>query len=343
MNFGIVAETLVERVALWFGFVPVPLVDALFGPLKARAIMSGVSLGVFDSLAQGPLTPAAIATARGLDPEGAHLLCRALAHLGYLRQEGGAFALSPLSAKTMVMGGTESLQGYLGWNAVQWRYLEELDTLVRTGRGLDFHEDLSDQGWQLYQQAMFEASRFDAGTLARLVPVPDGARRLLDLGGGHGWLGATICRAHPPLQSTVIDLPRAVEQGAALARARGYAEVVSHQPGDARTLELPGAEVVLLANLLHHLTAPEIQALLTKVRRCLAPGGTVAIWEVEAPASGDRVSHGDVAALYFRLTSTAATPPGEAYARWLEDATFRSIRVTRPRLSPGRVLVVGRS
>src|SRR4029453_1469852 len=103
------------------------------------------------------------------------------------------------------------LKSFARWKETQWRFFERLDDLVRTGRGLDIHHTLDDaNSWSYYQRAMFEAARYDAGALARLVPVPAGAQQLLDLGGSHGLLGAAICRAHPPMRSTVIDLPQAV-------------------------------------------------------------------------------------------------------------------------------------
>lgn len=39
MNFGIIPETVRERLALRLGLVPLPIVDMLFGSMKARMIM----------------------------------------------------------------------------------------------------------------------------------------------------------------------------------------------------------------------------------------------------------------------------------------------------------------
>ena len=58
--------------------------------------------------------------------------------------------------------------------------------------------------------------------LARHVPVRKGATRLLDLAGSHGLMGATLCRKHPPMRSTVIDLPAAIEHARRLADTRRH-------------------------------------------------------------------------------------------------------------------------
>ena len=40
MKYGLIPTNLLERVALWSGKVPVPLLDALFGLVKTRSIMA---------------------------------------------------------------------------------------------------------------------------------------------------------------------------------------------------------------------------------------------------------------------------------------------------------------
>jgi trans-aconitate methyltransferase len=344
MNYGVIPENLLERAALWMGRVPVPMVDLLFGLIKARAIMAGVSLGIFDALRDQAKPPDGLARELGLDREALRLLLRTLAHVGYLSHDGEAFALTSLARRTMITGGAAALTGYARWNESQWQFLVQLESLVRTGVGLDFHHTLDDESaWAHYQRGMFEAARFDAATLARLVPVSRRPNQLLDLGGSHGLLGAAICRRHPPMRSLVIDLPQALDHGRALAREAGHADLVDHRAGDLRSHPLEDADVVLLSNILHHFTTSDVKALLSRIKLRLRPAGTVAIWDVEAPPSHARANHGDLAALYFLLTSTAGTYDGHQYADWLRDAGFTAVRVLHPRMAPGRVLVTARN
>src|SRR5262245_22019453 len=169
MNFGVIPETFLERVALWRRLVPVPILDLLFGPLKARIIMAGVRLGVFEALRDQSRTAAELAAALRLDRVAIELLLRALTRAQYLEERKGGYGLSPLARCAMVVGGPTELTGYARWNETQWRLLEQLETLVHTGRGVDFHRTLNDwQAWEHYQRAMFEVARFDAATLARM-------------------------------------------------------------------------------------------------------------------------------------------------------------------------------
>jgi len=156
-------------------------------------------------------------------------------------------------------------------------------------------------------------------------------------------VGAAICRRHPPMRSTVIDLPQAVPHARALAAREGIADIVEYRPGNLMTDDFgTGWDVVVLSNILHHFEPPQIARILGRAGDAAGPDATVAIWEVERPERGARPSVGDGAALFFRLTSTAGAYHGSEYARWLADAGFTGVTITRSRAVPGDVLVCGR-
>lgn len=344
MRYGVIPTSLLERLALGSGRIPIPVLDALFGPIKTRAIMAGVTLGIFEAMREGRHTAGALAGKLRLDAGALELLLRTLVACDYLVLSRGRFALSPLARRTMVAGAPMELVGYLRFNYRQWEFIEHLEELVRTGRGLDFHESMTDpQSWRDYQQGMLEVARLEASVVASRVPVRRGAASLLDLAGSHGLFGAAICRKHPPMRSTVLDLPQAVEHARELGRAEGLHDLVSYREGDLLTSDYgQDHDVVLMSNILHHFAEGRIAGILTRVHAALRAGGTAAIWEMEAPKPGSKVTAGDGVALYFRLTSTAGAYHGDQYAEWLRRAGFAQPRVVRPALSPGSVLVTAR-
>jgi hypothetical protein len=344
MKYGVVPTNPFELLALWTGRVPVPAIDVLYGLLKARAIMAGVRLGLFEAMRDGVHEAPELAGRLRLDPSCLDLLMRTLVLCGYLEQRGAGFRLSGLARRTMIRGGRMELFEFALWNYTQWEWVNRLESLVQTGRGIDFHGSLDDpEAWGHYQGAMLEMARLDAPVVAARVPVRADARRLLDIGGSHGLLGAAICRRHPPMRSTVLDLPRAVDHARALAEAEGIADVVEHRAGNLLVDDLGAdVDVVLLANILHHFTPSDVAAILRRTKTALVTGGTVAIWDLESPVPGAKVSDGDGVALFFRLTSTASTYHGTQYGEWLRLAGFQDLRIIRPALSPGTVLVVGR-
>lgn len=344
MKYGLIPSNLIERLALWSGKLPVPMLDALFGPIKTRAIMAGVSLGVFEGLRDRPQSATALAERLQLDPGALELLLRTLVVCEYLVQDGEAFALSDMARRTMLDDAPMGLAGYMRFNYQQWEFIEHLEELVRTGRGVDFHDTMRDpEHWKNYQRGMLEVARFQSTVLAARVPVPANATSLLDLAGSHGLLGAAICRRHPPMRSTVLDLPQAIAHAGPLAEQEGLADLVTHRAGNLLTDDYGhDHDVVLLANILHHFDAEANATILVRVRDAMRAGGTVAIWEIEAPVPGSPVTSGDGAALYFRLTSTAGAFHGDQYQLWLEGAGFVDVRITRPMTTPGNVLVCGK-
>lgn len=344
MQYGVIPTSLAERLALLAGAVPIPILDTMFGMLKARVVMAGVRLGIFDALAAEAHRPASLAAALRLDESCLELLLRSLVYCGYLDLSGGRYTLSALGRSMLVSGAPKELTGFVQWNYTQWEFVGRLEEVVRTGQGLDFHSTLTDpQAWGYYQQAMLEGARLDAPVLARHVPVRKGATRLLDLAGSHGLMGAAICRKHPPMRSTVLELPAAIEHARALAGREGLSELVEHRSGNLITDDLgTGWDVVLLSNILHHFSAEDIRGILARVHRALSPGGTVAIWELERPSSDKPPNEGDGIALFFRLTSTAAVYSGDAYASWLKEAGFARVKIVRPMLHPSTVLICGR-
>jgi len=344
MKYGVIPTSIGERIALWAGKIPVPLLDALFSLMKARSLMAGVSLGIFETLRNEPLTAAEVAARNQLDVECTELLLRALVGIDYLGQQENRYTLSPLSRDTMIAGAKNELWGYLQWNYTQWEMVARLEDLIRTGRGIDFHRTMSDpQKWADYQRAMLEVARFEAPVVADNIPVKPGAGRLLDLAGAHGLIGAAICRRHPPMKSDVLDLPEAIETARALAQAEKIDDVVSHRAGDLLTDEYgKDYDVVLLSNILHHFQEDANLEILRRSRNALAPQGTIAIWEIETSNLKEKASESDAAALFFRLTSNARCYHGGDYAQWLEQAGFTQIEAIRPMLAPGNVLVAAR-
>src|SRR6185369_9638051 len=233
----------------------------------------------------------------------------------YLEHHGNQFALSKLSRKTMIAGAEHELFGYLMWNYSQWDMVAHLDEMLRTGRGIDFHETLTDaDAWANYQRAMMEVARFSAPIVAARVPVKAGARRLLDIAGSHGLFGAAICRKHPPLKSTVLDLPAAIDHARELARTSGIDDIVEHRTGDLLADDYGSDnDVVLLSNILHHFVEETNISILRRAFASLTTTGTAAVWEIEAPAKDQKPTSGDGAALFFRLTSNAGCYHGSEY------------------------------
>ena len=345
MRIGAIAESALEWLALKLDFAPRALVDTHAAMLLARTVMAGTELKVFDALAARPLTAEETAAACGSAPGPTALLLDALAASSYLRFREGRFELTPRSRSWLLSTSDSSVRDKLLLQIVEWRWLEELEKFVRSGRPLDFHGTMTAEERDLYHRGMRALAGIAGPEVAGRVPVPRGARRMLDLGGSHGHFAAEICRRHPNLTAEVMDLPEAVEAAAPLLAAENLDDRLVHRPGDATQSDLGTGQfdLVLMSNLAHHLDAEENRDLARRVARALRSGGAFVIQE---PARSERPGRqGQIPALlglYFAMQSRPGvrTWTVSEMASWQRSAGLTVSRPKHLRTAPGWVMQV---
>ena len=207
---------------------PDPYADSFAGLVTARALTGATLLGVFDALHEEPAAPAELAERLSLDPLGAETLLTTLLTLGYVEAgAGGRFANSAVSERLLVSSSPESIATFVGAQAdLHWEVLHELPRAVRDGWAYAMHEERQDDSerWQAYIRGLFEISRPEHDANAALVPLTD-ARRLVDVAGGHGGFAMAMCRRHPRLEATVLDLPPSVPWAGGSWRSRAMPSV----------------------------------------------------------------------------------------------------------------------
>ena len=338
MRLDLIAESLLERLALALGRVPSPLAQTHLAFVQARAIMEGVRLGLFDVLAEGAKPAEAVAEACGTHPEATRQLLGALVGARYLKAEGEAYALTRRARRWLV--GPDGVQDKLLYQFYEWELVSTLGTYVETGQPVGIHEAMTPDQWAAYGRAMQAVARLSAGEVARRFPLPRGATTLLDIGGSHGLYAAALCARHPLLQATVLDLPQALAQTTP-PHAR-----VSLWQGDALDADLGTARwnAILLSSLAHHLSAEQNQALARRVATSLRPGGVFVIQEYEranTPRSAREAGLGALLDLYFGATSRSRTWSIAEMQHWQAEAGLVVQQPIRLRTLPGFVQVVG--
>ncbi|HVE67988.1 MAG TPA: methyltransferase [Solirubrobacteraceae bacterium] len=313
--------------------------------LAARAVISGCTLGVFGALDERPDTPDGLAARLELDPLGVETLLTALRSLGYVEATGTDGELGPTETARRLLspGSPESVADFLGaQNAHHWETLGRLDEVVRTGEPVGWHELApGDPLWEAYIRGLYAATRADHDDSAAVVPVRD-PRALIDVAGGHGGFAMAMCRRHPGLSATVLDLPASVAVGRRIVEEQGLAGRVGFREGDARDAGLgEELDVVSVFNLVHHLSPEENAALFARARAALGPGGCLVVGETERPQPGDDVPRqGALSGLLFYAMSRARTYTRTEMTGWLHDAGFPRIDLHRSEARPWRVVLV---
>ncbi|WP_342376578.1 methyltransferase [Myxococcus stipitatus] len=345
MRLGLKADNLLERVADWFNLAPQPLAHAFFGMMASRTLMAGVRLGVYQALADGAATSEALATRLKLSAEGTRSLMEALVACEAVeRQRDGRYRLASRSKRWLDPRSPQYVGAFLEFNYAQWDWWTGLEGVVRSGEAVDIHDFAPDDPrWRDYIHAMHQLARLAAPEVAAAIPLPRGARNLLDLGGAHGWYAAELCQRHRGLRATVLDLEGSARVGRDIIASAGLSHLVTHQAGDILTSDLGGIhDGVLLFQVMHHLTPAQNVALLRRIRGALAPKGTLAVLEylredVQAPTSSAPL----IGLHYFVTSGAAAYTPAEVEG-FLDDAGYR-IESSRPiRHLPLQTLLIAR-
>jgi ubiquinone/menaquinone biosynthesis C-methylase UbiE len=324
---------------------PDPFIDAFTGLVVARAVTTAVMLGVFEALHEGPATPEELAERLGLDPLGTETLLTTLTTLGYVQADGDRVHNSDVSERKLVGSSPESIANFVGLQCdLDWEVLDMLPAAVRDGDAYALHEERhDDEHWEGYIRGLFEISRHEQDANARTVPV-ESPRRMVDVAGGHGGFAMAMCRLHPELSATVLDLPPAAEVGRRIVAEEGFADRVEFREGDVFELGLgENLDVVSFFNLIHHLPVERNRELIRMSRDALRPGGVLVIGDSVRPEPGDQLSpHGAVSSLLFYAWSHSRNFSPSETRSWLEEAGFEEVDVHRNIRSLWRMVVTGR-
>jgi SAM-dependent methyltransferase len=154
-----------------------------------------------------------------------------------------------------------------------------------------------------------------------------------------------ICRRHPQLQATVLDLPEAIKHAAPLLALEGMRERVVHRAGNAlaEDLGIAAYDLVFLAAVVHHFDDGTNRELMHRISRALRPGGIVAIWEpVRQDSAGKIRQVGGLMDLFFGFFSEAGTWSATEVASWFREAGLEAQRPRSRFMMPDLALHVGR-
>jgi len=308
-----------------------------YAPAFARAVVLATEHGVFEALAAGPSSSDAVAATCHLDPHATKKLMDLLMAMRYLKTGSGVYRLARHTRRWLLADRPRSLRDAVLMERVEWHWIEGLDSFVRDGRSIEVHDGLSSDDWARYQRGMRALAGMLAPLLVRAVPVPKGARSMLDVGGSHGYFSVSLCRRHPDLRATVFDLPSAIAPSAALLEAEGMGDRVVMRAGDALTDDLGNSlhDLVLLCNVVHHFDDEGNRTLAEKSARALRPGGVMVIAEFFRRDRGRADQWAAFFDLYFALSNQVGTWTLGEIASWQRVAGLVPRKPIRLRLARG--------
>jgi O-methyltransferase domain/Dimerisation domain len=254
-----------------------------------QCIYVAAKLGIADLLKDGPRRSEELAQVTGTHAPSLYRVLRLLTAVDLLSEgEEHSFALTPLGTylRTGVPGSMRATALNYGGEPT-WQVWGALLSSVETGEPA-YQQVFGCSNWAyraqhpeaaaLFDQTMTEWTASVAPTVASAYDFSSSAR-LVDVGGGHGQMLASILQAHPTLHAVLFDLPHVVQGASTLLAAAGVADRCEIIAGDAFTAVPAGYEMYLLSRVIHDWDDERAIALLTRCRQAMVPQGKVVLVE----------------------------------------------------------------
>jgi hypothetical protein len=254
-----------------------------------QGIYVAAKLGIADLLKDGPRSSEDLAQATATHAPSLYRVLRLLSAVGILTEgDAHSFALTPLgsSLQTGIAGSLRHTVLAFGDTAM-WRVWGALLHSVETGEP-SYEYVFGVKNWEYRAQHPETGLLFDQfmteGT-ARIAPSVATAYEfsaigtLVDIGGGHGQMLASILQSTPTLHGVLFDLPHVVKGAPPLLEGAGVSGRCEVIGGDAFVNVPTGYETYLLSRVLHDWDDERAITILTRCHEAMKPLGKVLLVE----------------------------------------------------------------
>ncbi len=267
-----------------------------FGCFKAA-----LELDLFKHLAGEAKDVESLAASIEAVPQRLAMLLEALRQIGITGQENGKWSLTEF-ASNMFVPNDEHPNLYMAPVAGAMAYTAEhfYMHMAQAVKGkLDYKGETSYPPKTKEENLYFEEihrrnAHFSIKLLLEEARL-DNARKMIDVGGGIGDIAAALCKHYPELDTTILNLPGAIELVNENAAEKGLGDRLRGAAVDIYRDEYPAADAVMFCRILYSANEQLTEMMCTKAYNALNPGGKVMVLDmiVDDPAhpNYDYLSH----------------------------------------------------
>jgi orsellinic acid C2-O-methyltransferase len=257
-----------------------------------QAVGVAAQLGIADVLAGGAQDADTLASAVGCSAASLRRLLRALTSLEICTEHAdGRYEMTALGS-LLGSAAHPSVRSWAIWTSqCQWNIWGELLHSLKTGESArkritgrtGYGHVVEDAEMAaVFYRAMIDLTQLIADAVACGRDWST-AKRLVDVGGGHGELLAVVLQAHPHLQGVLFDLPHAVEGARSKLHDTGLAQRCEVVGGSFFEAVPAGADVYMLKSILHNWSDEDGNAILRQCRRAVVRDGRLLVVERVMP------------------------------------------------------------
>ncbi|MEJ7735771.1 MAG: methyltransferase [Polyangiaceae bacterium] len=302
----------------------------------SKTLLSAVELGVFTTLAAGPLDAEALRQRLGLHPRSARDFFDARVAVNMLDRRDDRDANTPETdvfldrAKPTYVGGI--LEMFNARLYPFWGSLSRAAHRPAPERGQDrrqlLHRALP--GPRAPRTVRARHDRRQPGRRPRHRRALPWARyrTVIDVGTAEGGLPVQLARAHPHLTGGGFDLPPLGPIFDRYVAGHGLADRLRFYPGDFFVDPLPAADVLVMGLILHDWGLEEKRLLLAKAHAALPEDGALIVYDNLIDDDRRHNAFGLLMSLNMLIeTQEGFDYTGAECGAWLREAGFRETRV----------------
>ena len=310
------------------GVLPDDISELIRGFMPSRAVLTALELDVFTAVGDGG-TAEQVAQKIQTAARATEMLLNALVSLKLLEKREGVYTNTPLAARFFVEGTPDSARTAQLHIANIWKRWSALTDAVRAGTCV---APRGDNGWVTpFIAAMDHNARGRARAVVQAAGV-NGAKRMLDLGGGSGAYSIAFAKAAATLRAEIVDLAEVLPITQEHVSRAGLADRISTRAGDMLTIPLQSGhyDLVLLSAICHMYSPEENQQLFQRAYETLAHGGRLVVADFILEPDKTSPRFGALFALNMLVGTRAGASYSEPeYETWLKAAGFAEARRVR--------------
>ena len=233
-------------------------------------------MGLFEKLADRPLTLDELARDLGIPSRTARITADAMVALGFLQKQDNRYENSPVS-QTFLSGKTPAdLRPFLRfWNHISYPQWQRLEEALRTNRAV--RGDLDPDQQRIFSE---DVAAITAGPAHAMAEKYDFARhrKVLDLGGGVGEFLVPILDRFPHLKGTLFELEPVAEVAKDALATHPVGSRIKIVAGDLFEDPIPeDHDALILAHVVHYFDHERNLQLLRRIREGVSSGARLLI------------------------------------------------------------------
>jgi hypothetical protein len=313
------------------------LLQIVGGVFSSAAVYTAAKLGIADLLAAGPKTVGVLAKETETDERSLYRLLRSLASVGAFTEIAPkTFTNTPMTEalRSDVPRSARDLAIWMG-EPEHWKVFGDLLYSVKTGKPAWEHVhgepvfpylfDTNKELGEIFNRAMTSVSHEAIGPLLEAYDFA-AARKIADIGGGHGHVLAAILEAYPDKTGVLFDLPQVLAGAPKMMESYGVTERVDLLAGDFFS-EIPvEADIYVLKFIIHDWYDDNNQKILRNIRASMPDGAKILIVETVVP-EGNEPHFSKIIDLEMLIAPGGVERTAAEFEQLLEDSGLKMTRI----------------